>query len=129
MYFGVAHSIRRLFGSAEFCATRAKDRGGSPWWNSPEARRLGEAIGGGLFEDSSTSPYALGFDFAQMFAFRVHSTGIIMLRCEDMDHETRSKRKFHIPLMVICGPREPSNISAYLAPILEEFQEYGPNGK
>lgn len=121
--------MQRLFGSAEFCAVRAKDRQANPWWQSPEAHRLSEALGGNLLEDTSTSPYALGFDFAQMFAFKDHSTGLIMLRCEDMDPWTRSKRKFHVPLMIICGPKQPSNIDIYLKLVLDDFRQYGPGGK
>jgi hypothetical protein len=100
-----------------------------PWWGSPEAHRLDQAINGRLFRDTTVSPYALGFDFAQMFAFRDHSTGLIMMRCEDLDPVTRSKRKFQLPLMVICGPKQPQQIDIYLDPILAEFKEYGPSGK
>ena len=129
LYFGVGNSIRQLFNSAEFCMRRAKDRDTNPWWSSPEARRLNEALGGRLFLDTTISPYALGFDFAQMFASKQHSSGLIMLRCEDLDPVTRSKRTYQLPLMVICGPKQPHDIDAYLSLVLEEFKEYGPTGK
>ena len=79
--------------------------------------------------DKSLSPYALALDWAQMFASKQHSSGLVMLRCEDLDPVTRSKRRFHVILMVICGPKQPQRIEPYLKLILDEFKEYGPDGE
>lgn len=81
-----------------------------------------------MFADPAVSAYGLGYDFAELFNFKDHSTGLVFLRCEDMPAKERTKREFHVPLMIIPGPQQPENLDAYFNLILKELQQYGPGG-
>lgn len=50
-------------------------------------------------------------------------------RCVDIQAMYRSKSRFVCPLVVIPGPKEPSNISPYVQGILQAFKKYGPGGE
>ena len=41
----------------------------------------------------------------------------------------RAHSAYHMPLLVIPGPREPKRIKPYLARTLQAFQEFGPEGE
>jgi hypothetical protein len=47
----------------------------------------------------------------------------------DIDPMYRSKARFVWPLVVIPGPKEPSNITPYVKGILESFKAFGPTGE
>lgn len=86
IYFGVADVIKRLFTLPTFCKAwnsafegrGTRDR--THWWGSPDAERLSQELlltspPYDLFTDKAISTYAIGFDFAEMFLFKDHSTG------------------------------------------------------
>ena len=79
--FGLANVIRKLFRDPEWAAGRGKGRDTSSagFYGSPEAVRLNR-VTGGLFAKDSSSAYELGMDFGQIFNFKTHSTGIVLLR-------------------------------------------------
>lgn len=49
-------------------------------------------------------------------------------RCLDIEPLYRSKARFVTPLVIIPGPKEPSNITPYLQGTLQAFREFGPSG-
>jgi hypothetical protein len=112
-----------------FCEARGQGRDDDPWWTSPEAQRLHASTGQKLFGNSDASTYSLGHDFFGPFDKKDHSTGLFLLRCEDMHPQQRGKRCFHMPLLIIAGPKQPEYLDPYLHLILEELQRYGPDGK
>lgn len=128
LYFGVGEAIRtRLFSNPLFTKLRTTGREDN-WYSSPDAASLNNKLGGKLFGDPSFSAYALGYDFAGLFNFKDHSTGLVFLRCEDLPSQERTKREYHVPLMIIPGPQQPTDLDAYFNLILTEMREYGPGG-
>ena len=95
------------------------------YYQSADARRLNDAVGGALSEES-TLAYDLGFDFGQMFQFKTHSCGIVTVRCADLPHIDRNKRRFNHILVIIPGPSEPKNTAPYFAELLDEFAAHAP---
>lgn len=101
-------------------ASRTRDDTGT-WWGSKAAKKLDGAtkrcaarrrkLGGHLFYQAAesgnhpNSPYALGFDFVNIFSFREYSMGVVSIRCEDLSPEGMAKRCFHLPLVIIPGPK------------------------
>ena len=79
--FGVANVIRKLFADPDWAAARGKGRDTSAagFYGSCEAARL-DRVTRGLFGKDSSSAYELGMDFGQIFNFKTHSTGIVLLR-------------------------------------------------
>ena len=79
--FGLANVICKLFGDPEWAAARGKGRDTSAggFYGGPEAARL-DRVTRGLFGKDSSSAYELGMDFGQIFNFKTHSTGIVLLR-------------------------------------------------
>lgn len=47
-------------------------------------------------------------------------------RCLDLPPEIRSKKRMAAPLVIIPGPKEPSNLEPYISGVLQEFSAYGP---
>ena len=64
----------------------------------------------------------------QPFALSNHSTGMLFMRPLDIPDRDRGRREFTFPVAFIPGPKEPTNIDVYIAPIALEFKQYGPNG-
>ena len=79
--FGVANVIGKLFADPDRAAARGKGRDTSAAgsYGSREAARLNR-VTRGLFGKDSSSAYELGIDFGQIFNFKTHSTGIVLLR-------------------------------------------------
>ena len=79
--FGLADVIRKLFADPDWAAARSKGRDTSAagFHGSAEAARLNR-VTGGVFAKDSSSAYELGMDFGQIFNFKTHSTGIVLLR-------------------------------------------------
>ncbi|KXZ42606.1 hypothetical protein GPECTOR_130g567 [Gonium pectorale] len=73
--------------------------------------------------DWETSLYELLFDFVEPFNGRVHSTGIVALRCRDVSARNNGKAWNTVVLAVIPGPTAPSNIAPYLRRTIEALQE------
>jgi hypothetical protein len=133
LYFGIARAVQKFFSMPIFCSSLGKGRdyfNTAQWWGSPDARLMNIRLGGKLFAENSTiSPYSIGFDFAEIFTFKNWSTGLFFIRCEDLDPKLRAKKFSSQPLMVIPGPSQPKKIKPYLELILKDFQDYGPDGK
>lgn len=129
IYFGLENVIcNRLFSNPEFCANRTVGRDVG-WYASPDARRLDSIIEGQL-SSFYTSAYTIGFDFVNPFSSCTeHSTGVILLRCEDLPTDQRSLRKFHPVLMLIPGPLQPVTMDPYLEIIARDFVKYGPTSE
>lgn len=127
IYFGLQHVIcDRLFSNPDFCASRTMGRD-SGWYASKDARRLDHAIGGQL-SSFYTSAYTIGFDFVNPYSSGTdHSSGVVMLRCEDLPLDQRPLRKFHPVLMLIPGPIQPLSMDPYFKVIADDFVRYGPD--
>lgn len=81
-YFGLKFVIGvLLFGNPVWCRLRRKRKAtnGHDYRSSPEFARL-DAFLGGIASQPHSGSYHLGFDFGNMFSFRVWSTGVIVLR-------------------------------------------------
>ncbi|KAK9906510.1 hypothetical protein WJX75_003063 [Coccomyxa subellipsoidea] len=128
-FFGVKESIKKLFAKPEWCALRGtgRDTSAAGFYGSREAQRLHDETGG-RFSAPSSSAYELGFDYGQIFNFKTHSTGIMVLRCFDLPAHARSRQEFCVPLLVIPGPKEPKNLKPYLDHMLQEFKEVASQG-
>lgn len=128
IYFGLGDCLRsKLFSNPEFNELRTKGREEN-WYSSSDASNLNQKLQGLLFNDPNTSAYALGYDFAGLFNFKDHSTGLIFLRCEDLPAAVRTKRSYHLPLMIVPGPQQPEDLDCYFQVILDELKLYGPGG-
>ncbi len=79
--FGVVNVIRTLFKDPLFCSLRGKGRDDSPddLYGSDCAKDINTRSAGKFFQVSS-SAYEIGYDGGQMFAFKIHSTGMAFLR-------------------------------------------------
>ena len=79
--FGLADLIRKLFADPEWAAARGKgmDTSAAGFHGSGEAVRLNR-VTRGLFAQDSSRAYELGMDFGQIFNFKTHSAGIVLLR-------------------------------------------------
>lgn len=131
LYFGLGNALQKLFGNPEFVAARAQSRDTtdpSTFYGSPVAAAMNQATGGALFQHT-TSAYSLGFDFVKLFNLRDHSSGVVALRCEDLSPVLRGKKEFTRVLMIIPGPKEPSNVDIYMELMTREFAAYGPDGQ
>ena len=120
--FGLSNVIRKLFGDPEWAAGRGKGRDASAagFYGSREAARL-DRLTAGLFAQDSSSAYELGMDFGQIFNFKTHSTGIVLLRratgcglehilCASYTVDTMVLRYAHISAVklacnVLCRPK------------------------
>ncbi len=88
-YFGIENTIRKLFSIEEFCRKRGTQRDNSDagsWWGSQDAKRMQaifkeQGVDIDIFTDDRVSTYGIGFDFATMFNFKDHSTGIDLKFC------------------------------------------------
>lgn len=130
LYFGLGNTIKKMFCNPEFVKARGRDRNTNDpatFYGSPMARKLNTELRQGLFSPD-WSAYTLGFDFVKLFNLRDHSSGIVALRCEDLSPMLRGKKEFTRVVMVIPGPKEPSNVDIYMGMLLREFREYGPDG-
>lgn len=88
-YFGAPGIIRdRLFTNPAWTAVRGTGRDKSDegsYYASKEAERLDKALKEkygcpqGL-DDPHTSTYEVGYDYVNMFTFKNHSTGVVVIR-------------------------------------------------
>lgn len=86
-YFGVGNVIRhKLFGNPWFCSVRGtcRDTDKTGYYGASEARRINALLrdkGADVqLTSSQNSIYELGFDFGQIFSFKVHSSGVLGIR-------------------------------------------------
>jgi hypothetical protein len=82
--FGVEQIIRKLFNNPTWCSLRGKDRdtaSNEQYYGAADAQRINKQFKGMLF-DKDNSAYELGFDFGQIFTFKNHSSGLLMMRYE-----------------------------------------------
>lgn len=128
-YLGLDNAIQQLFNDPEFTSQRGKSRtlGRWGWYGSKYAEKMNNKTNGALFH-ANNSAYSLFIDGFQPFAGATYTSWVIVLRCEDLDLETRSKRCFHLPIMIIPGPRQPKFSYIYLDMIANDFQRLGPDG-
>ena len=110
-YFGLKRVMEQLFEDKDFVRARANSAtrsydDPSTFFGSKEFKRMNDFLQGALREED-VSTYSLGFDFVQSFVFKNHSVGLLVLRCEDLSPEDKVLRKWHVPLMIIPGPRDP----------------------
>lgn len=128
-YLGLDNAIQQLFNDPDFTSKRGKSRGLGrwTWYGSKYAEEMNDKTNGALF-DANNSAYSLFVDGFQPFAGATYTSWVIVLRCEDLDLETRSKRCFHLPIMIIPGPKQPKFSYIYLEMIANDFQRLGPDG-
>jgi hypothetical protein len=125
--FGLENIVKnKFFADPNWCALRGKGRSTpDDYYSSQEARDLHTRAGGDI-NDADTSIWALGLDFLQWYKSKVHSSGLITLRCEDLPHSDRSKLRYSQILVVIVGPTEPSRLDPYLEDTLRAFNSFSP---
>lgn len=80
--FGVVNMIKLLFMDPAFCKLRTTGRTSQAddFFGSEYARRINDATNEQLFM-LENSPYDIGFDCGQMFSFKQHSFGLVVIRC------------------------------------------------
>jgi hypothetical protein len=118
------------FGNPTFCSVynqELEDEKKDParFWGSAEAGRMNDTTKG-VFFDWKSGAYELGYDGAQVFNFCKHTTGFIFIRPLNIPERMRSQHQFTRLLAIIPGPREPSNIDPYIAPIVMDLKRHGP---
>jgi hypothetical protein len=67
-----------------------------------------------------------GFDFVNMFDTKQYSTGLFLLRCDDLPGEVITQKRFCIPFMVIPGPNQPKSLDIYVELIADDFVSLQP---
>ena len=128
-YFGLPAVLQGLFSNPVFTALRGKGRE-IGWWASDEADRVDKLCGGRLFqpgEDAEHIPFEVAFDFGQMFVSKIHSAGILSIRCTDIPVSHRGRKDLCCPLIIVPGPKEPPWIELCFRPMYEELRTYGPS--
>lgn len=123
--------LEQLFEDTDFVRSRASAEhrtydDPSTFFGSREFHRMNGLLRGAL-KDPDVSPYSLGFDFVQSFAFKNHSVGLLVLRCEDLSPADKVSRKWHVPLMIIPGPRDPPSMAKYMELVAEDFRKAAPS--
>lgn len=89
-------------------------------------RRLAEAFP--IVLDWSTSMYELLFDFVEPFNGRVHSTGIIGIRCKDISARNMGKSWNTAVLAIIPGPQAPKTLAPYFQRTVEALRRLFEQG-
>ena len=69
----------------------------------------------------------MAFDFGQMFVSKIHSAGILSIRCTDIPVSHRGRKDLCCPLVIVPGPQEPPWIELCFRPMYEELRTYGPS--
>ena len=76
-----------MFGNVNWCLLRSTGRAekdSSGYYGAADAKRIDrhlQSMGSDVrLSDQCNSIYELGFDFGQMFTFKVHSSGIMAIR-------------------------------------------------
>ncbi|GLI64632.1 hypothetical protein VaNZ11_007950 [Volvox africanus] len=125
--FGVENIIQAMFSDPLFRQLRGTGRDNEPddFYGFQMAKDIDAKTNGQLMQHAN-SAYDLGFDFAQVYQFKTHSVGLLLMRCTDLPVAHRSKRRFTYILTVIPGPEEPSSMDVYVSRTLDAFKEYGP---
>ena len=72
--------------------------------------------------DWGTSMYEILFDFVEPFKGRVHSTGIIGLRCKDVSARNMGKSWNTAVVAVIPGPQAPKNLAPFFQRTVEAIR-------
>jgi hypothetical protein len=80
----------------------------------------GEAV----LHEQHTSPYSIFVDHFGAVKNKQHSTGAVILHCEDMTPEDKGKLEFAAMLMIIPGPRKPKWSRLYMELIANDFKHY-----
>ena len=72
--------------------------------------------------------YEIGTDWFSFFSDKRKrcTTGVFFLRAIDLPDASKQKRMFHLPLMILPGPREPRSIDAYVGIIVKDFENWQP---
>lgn len=80
-YLGVDNIIRTMFQDPLFCRFRGRGRDNQPddFYGSRMAEHIDAKTNGQLLQGAN-SAYDLGFDFCQVFSFKTHSSGILLMR-------------------------------------------------
>lgn len=78
--------------------------------------------------DPLNSSYSIGFDWCKANNTKEHSFGVVSLRCDDLPVDVPNRDSFVMPLMIIPGPKEPSNLNPYFNIIGREFNSINRKG-
>ena len=119
-YFGVRNAIQQLYHDPDFAGLVGCAREDNTYYNSKECARLHKEVGVEV-NDQNCCVYDIGLDWAQLFHTKVHSMGIVALRCANMPNLYRSKRKFCRVVALIPGPKEPPSMDPYVNLMVHEF--------
>ncbi|GMH35009.1 hypothetical protein BSKO_02870 [Bryopsis sp. KO-2023] len=119
-----------FFTDPTFCSMRGKARDTAPgsYLAGEEASRMrgwvDSNIQSGEFDGANNSIYDVLIDWTQPFDSVHHSTGIVGLRCADVDECHKGKDAFTRVVAIIPGPREPESIAPILRRICSKFAEF-----
>ena len=125
--FGVANQITALFQSSEFRALRTTGRDDPTGIYASSSSREGIADEPHMFE-ANRSIWSVAIDRVQPFKNSRHTCVKILLRCEDLPFQERSKSKFVRTLALIPGPNEPSSYDTFLCQLGREFERLRQEG-
>jgi hypothetical protein len=103
------------------------DEGTPDWYDSPAAAAMDAKVGGNLFK-SENSAYSLGWDFVNLFNTTSYSIGLVVMRCEDMALEFKSKRRRVMPVLIVPGGTMPASVDGYFRFIAKQFKALGDVG-
>lgn len=127
---------------------RPKPRTSRPgtMWAGQVLRDINQKTGGKLFQPSEqgedvnyhTAVFSLGFDDCQVFDNSRHSSGVLVMRCEDLPPRERASDANTMILMVIPPKKvrdartntvrlvKPQCYDAYYLPVMRDAQRLGP---
>lgn len=75
------------------------------------------------------SAYGIGYDGAQLYKNKVHTTGVFALQCMQLLQPDLSKTSNHAVLAIVRGPSELRNFTPVMNVIVRELEKYGPDGE
>lgn len=79
-------------------------------------------------EDDSFGMYEVGTDWCGFFEgkSKTKTTGAFFVRAIDLTDMAKQKRSFHVPLMVVPGPREPDTVAPHVQMVVKDFMKHQP---
>lgn len=127
-YFGLEQCIKHLHSLPMWNAARAQvDRNVNTdecktLFGSKYSQLLNTRLGNKLC-DARMGLYEIATDWFSFFTDQrqKYTTGLFLLRAIDLLDKFRQKRMFHVPLLIVPGPRQPKTVKAYVGLIVEDF--------
>ena len=132
-YFGLERCIKHLHSLPEWNKARGQmcrdvnQTICTSFFGTKASKLLNERLGHSLHQPH-IGIYEIGTDWFSFFSDKRKrcTTGVFFLRAIDLPDASKQKRMFHVPLMILPGPREPRCVDAYMDIVVRDFENWQP---